>query len=147
MKDKDIKRIILFDGECNLCDGFVKFVIERDRKKIFYFASLQSESARKLMEPFNKSPRDFDSIVLIKGSSYCIKSEAALKILRQLRGIWPFFYIFMILPRAWRDHVYDFVAENRYRWFGKSDHCMIPRADVRCRFLDEIKSPDICRQR
>jgi predicted DCC family thiol-disulfide oxidoreductase YuxK len=136
MQSTKSKNIILFDGVCNLCNGFVNFVVKRDRKGVFVFASLQSETAKKLMEQFNLSPTDFDSIILIKESSYYIKSEAALKIAKELSCVWPFFYIFIILPQGWRDKIYDFIVKNRYRWFGQLEQCMIPSDDLRGRFLD-----------
>jgi predicted DCC family thiol-disulfide oxidoreductase YuxK len=136
MQNNKTQAIILFDGVCNLCNSLVRFIIERDREGAFLFASLQSESALKLVRKFDLSVTDFDSIMLIEGSTYSIKSEAALRIAKRLRGIWSIFYIFIVLPKSWRDRMYDFVAQNRYRWFGKSDQCPALTSDMGHRFLN-----------
>jgi predicted DCC family thiol-disulfide oxidoreductase YuxK len=136
MKNNKAENVILFDGVCNLCNGWVRFVLERDHKRNFLFASLQSDIAQSLARQFNFALTDFDSIILIENPTYSIKSEAALKILKGLGGVWSLFSIFTILPQSWRDSIYDFVAKNRYRWFGKLERCMVPTPDMRSRFLD-----------
>jgi len=130
------KKVILFDGVCNLCNKWVKFVLQRDSKRAFVFTSLQSGSAEKLLREFNLRPDHFDSVILIEQSGYYIKSTASLRILSNLGSMWPLLSIFILVPQGWRDKVYDYVATNRYRWFGKSEQCAIPGPDIRYRFLD-----------
>jgi predicted DCC family thiol-disulfide oxidoreductase YuxK len=127
--------ILLFDGVCNLCNGLVQFMIKRDPKRKFKFASLQSNSAQKLLDRFGLPKNEFDSFVLIKGDKYFLKSTAVLLVLKELGGFWRLFYAFTVLPRSFRDFIYDRVAKSRYRIFGKRDQCMIPTPDLQSRFL------------
>ena len=136
MENNESKSVILFDGVCNLCNGWVQFVLKRDSKNTFLCASLQSKAAQNLMRKLNLSPNDFDSIIVIDKSIYHIKSTAALNVARSLGGIWSLFYTFIIIPQSWRDKVYDFVAKNRYYYFGQLSQCMVPEPDILCRFLD-----------
>jgi predicted DCC family thiol-disulfide oxidoreductase YuxK len=136
MRTNSRQPIILFDGVCGLCNEFVKFVIEHDRNRIFLFAPLRSQAADRLMNDFKLTFADFDSIILIEGSRYFIKSEAALEIYRRLGGIWRLLYLFIILPQSWRDRMYDFIAKNRYRCFGKLEQCIVPNSETRKRFLN-----------
>lgn len=129
-----MRRIVLFDGECNFCDASVQFIIKRDKKAAFQFASLQSEVGQALIEKF-AVPTHVDSIVLIEGERYYMKSSAALKIARQLDGLWKLSYAAIVVPRPLRDTVYSYIAKNRYKWFGKKDSCMLPTAEQRNRFL------------
>ena len=126
---------ILFDGVCNLCSGFVVFTIRRDPDAKFKFASLQSEEGEKIQKEFNMNPDDISTMVLIDDDKYFIKSGAALRIFKQLNGLWPVLYVFIIIPRPIRDYVYDIVAKNRYKWFGKQDQCMLPTPELKERFL------------
>ena len=128
--------IILFDGLCNLCNGSVQFIINRDSKKQFRFASLQSSFGNHQLHKFGLSANELYSIILIKDGRYLQKSNAALEIARNLNRVWPAFYIFKIVPRFLRDWVYDGIAKNRYSWFGKKDSCMIPTPELKSRFLD-----------
>lgn len=128
--------IILFDGVCNLCNGIVQFIIKRDPKAKFRFTSLQSESGQKFLRKFGLPSDEFDSIVLIQGEQYFMKSTAGLRILKELRGIWKLFYFFRFLPLTFRDFIYDLIAGSRYRIFGKSESCMIPTPELKARFLD-----------
>ncbi len=110
--------IILFDGDCNLCNSSVKFVISHDSKKHFLLISLQSDAAKNiLLQLHQKSFENFDSIVLVSQQKVYYKSDAALRIARHLDGIIKIFYFFMIIPKPLRDLVYDCIAKNRYRWF------------------------------
>lgn len=129
-----MRRIVLFDGECNFCDASVQFIIKRDKKAAFQFASLQSEVGQALIEKF-AVPTHVDSIVLIEGERYYMKSSAALKIARQLDGLWKLSYAAIVLPKPLRDAVYSYIAKNRYKWFGKKEACMLPTAEQRNRFL------------
>jgi predicted DCC family thiol-disulfide oxidoreductase YuxK len=127
--------IILFDGVCNLCNGFVQFVIRHDAAHRFRFASLQSEAARQLLQDLPPTSRGIDSVVLIENGRYYQRSAAALRILRHLSGGWPLLYGFIFLPPFIRDWLYDRVALNRYRWFGKREACLLPTPDLQARFL------------
>lgn len=130
------KKIILFDGVCNLCNGAVLFVIKRDKNDVFRFAPLQSEAGRKLANERKIDTDKVDSIILIEPQlAYYTKSDAALKITRSLSGLWPMMTVFLGLPSGFRDWVYDWVAKNRYRWFGKKEECMIPTPEIKNKFL------------
>ena len=126
---------MLFDGVCNLCNGMVRFIIRRDLKRKFRFASLQSENGRQRLEMFGLSGSDFESFVLIQGDRCYIKSTAALKMFRELGGIWTILYVFIWIPRPLRDFLYDIIAKNRYRIFGKQETCLIPTPELEARFL------------
>lgn len=128
--------IILFDGVCNLCNGIVQFIIRRDPKGKFIFASLQSETGLKLLEKFGLPSDEFDSIVLIRGEQFFIKSDAGILVLKELGGLWQLLYAFRFLPLSFRNFIYDLIARSRYRMFGKSDSCMIPTPELKARFLD-----------
>ncbi len=127
--------IILFDGVCNLCNNSVQFIINRDAKAKFKFASLQSQTGQELLKQFNQSGSELISVMLIRNDRLYSKSNAALEIARQLSGAWPALYIFKIIPSFLRDWIYDWIASNRYRWFGKKDECMIPTPELKSRFL------------
>lgn len=124
--------VVLFDGVCNLCTGSVKFIIRRDPRGRFRFAALQSDAAARLLGGEGARP---DSIALVESGRVYWKSAAALRIARRLGALWPVLYVFVVVPRPVRDWVYDCVARNRYRWFGKQDSCMVPTAELRARFL------------
>ena len=108
--------ILLFDGVCNLCNGAVQFIIERDEDGFFRFASLQSDAAKKLLEQYPEAPEDISTIVLLEKGRLYTKSDAALRAARYLSGAWPALYGFVIVPRPIRNTVYDWIARNRYRW-------------------------------
>ena len=128
--------VIFFDGECNLCNGTIQFIIREDRKKIFLFATLQSDGGAVVTEELKNSQHGApDSVVLLYNGRYYVKSNAALHILRLLGGFWRLLYVLMIIPRFLRNAVYDFISRNRYRWFGKRDTCMLPTPELRERFL------------
>jgi predicted DCC family thiol-disulfide oxidoreductase YuxK len=127
--------IVLFDGVCNLCSSVVKFTISGDPDGIFRFASLQSEAGRFFLNKFGLSTDDFDSFVLIEGDKFFLRSTAVLRLCKKLNGLWPLLYLSIIIPGPIRDFVYDIVAENRYKWFGRKEECFIPSADIRNRFL------------
>ncbi|HLW32927.1 MAG TPA: thiol-disulfide oxidoreductase DCC family protein [Aequorivita sp.] len=128
-------KIILFDGVCNLCNGAVTFVIKRDKQKVFKFATLQSELGVDLLSNFKIDRSELDSIILINGDRFYSKSSAALYIAKNLSGAYPLLFGFIILPKFLRDWIYDFIAKNRYRWFGKRESCMIPTPELAKRFL------------
>lgn len=127
--------VILFDGQCHLCNGFVAFVIRRDPKARFHFAPLQSETGRRLLnESGFQQPTD-ESVVLIEAGKGTVESTAVLQVFRFLRFPWNLLYGFILVPRPIRDAVYQWVARNRYRWFGKSEICMVPREEWQEMFL------------
>lgn len=130
------QNVILFDGVCNLCNFFINFVIDRDDQKHFKFASLQSEIAHEFLSESNQVSHNLESVVLVEGGSIYTKSDAALRILKKIGFPWVLFYPFIIIPKFIRDWVYDWVAKNRYKWFGKSEVCRIPNPDILERFLD-----------
>jgi predicted DCC family thiol-disulfide oxidoreductase YuxK len=131
------KKIILFDGVCNLCDSAVQFVIKHDKKDVFRFASLQSEIGQEIIKHIGIDIKNIDSIILYQpGIAYYYKSEAALEIAKNLEGVIPFATIFKILPTAFNNTIYDFIAKNRYKWYGKKESCMIPTAELKSKFLD-----------
>ena len=127
--------ILLFDGVCNLCNSAVQFVIKRDKKKKFLYTSLQSKTGQKLLLKYGLNLSDFDSFILIENEKYFTKSTAALKVAKGLGGIWSMLYIFIIIPKFSRNAIYDFIAQNRYKWFGKRDECMLPSPEFKDRFL------------
>lgn len=124
--------LILFDGVCNLCTGSVRFVIERDSRRRFRFASLQSASAERLL-----GARDqLESMVLLADGKTYRKSTAALLIAKRLDGAWPLLSLLLVIPRPLRDACYDWIGRRRYRLFGKRDSCWTPQAGLAERFLD-----------
>ena len=127
--------VLLFDGVCNLCNASVAWVIRRDRKGVFRFASLQSDFGKACLEHFGPDARRFDSVVLVDGDLVRTRSEAVLEICRILGGFWRLLVVFRVLPRGLRDGVYDLVARNRYKWFGRKESCMMPRPEWKNRFL------------
>lgn len=129
------KKIILFDGVCNLCNGSVVFIIKRDKKDVFRFAAIQSEEGQRLIEKYQIDTTKVDSILLLDGNNYYAKSTAALKIARHLKGGYPLLYGFIILPAFFRNWVYDIIARNRYQWFGKKESCMIPTPELKAKFI------------
>lgn len=133
--EKD-KKVILFDGVCNLCNNSVQFIIKRDRKDVFRYAALQSEIGQKLVSERNIDTSKVDSIILIEpGVAFYTKSDAALEIGRSFGGAWTMLAVFNLIPSSLRNIVYDFVAKNRYRWFGRKDACMIPTPELKAKFL------------
>lgn len=130
-----MKRIILFDGVCNFCDASVQFIIKRDPAAHFLFTSLQSEKGLELTKKY-AIPEDVDSLVLIENGKAFTKSSAALRIAKKMDGLWHLFFLFILVPRKIRDGVYNFVAKNRYKWFGKKeDACTLPSPEQRKRFI------------
>lgn len=126
--------VILFDGVCNFCDASVQFILDRDPKETFHFASLQSEAGQKLLKTYHV-PDDMDSMILIEDEKVYYQSAAALRISRHLKGAWKYFYALIIVPAPIRNVAYDFIARNRYKWFGQKESCMLPPPNVRKRFL------------
>ncbi|WP_205500585.1 thiol-disulfide oxidoreductase DCC family protein [Rufibacter psychrotolerans] len=127
--------LILFDGVCNLCNGFVQFVIRHDPKGHFHFASLQSEVGQKMLKAHGLPTEQFRSVLLLEDGKLYSRSTAALRIVRRLNGGWSLLYAFGLVPRILRDPLYDWVSRNRYRWFGQQESCMLPTPELKARFL------------
>jgi predicted DCC family thiol-disulfide oxidoreductase YuxK len=127
--------VLLFDGVCNLCNGIVRFVIERDSHARIRFAPLQSPVAADLLGRHPGRANLPDTVVLVEDGRLYVRSTAALRVAGHLRYPWPLARIFLIVPRPVRDWVYDWVARHRYGWLGKRDRCMVPTPDVAARFL------------
>jgi predicted DCC family thiol-disulfide oxidoreductase YuxK len=127
--------IILFDGICNLCNSSVQFVLKHDKQSIFRFAALQSEAGRLLLQKNNLPQSNFNSFVLIQDDKVYLKSTAALKVAKQMSGATKYLYTFIVVPAFIRDAVYNVIAKNRYKWFGKKESCMIPTPALQSRFL------------
>ena len=131
------KKIVLFDGVCNLCNSTIQRIIKRDEKDVFRFAALQSEMGKKLVGERNIDTKKVDSIILVEpGVAYYVKSTAALKIGRHLKGYRTISAVLNLIPSGLRNIVYDFVARNRYKWYGKRDQCMVPTPELKAKFLD-----------
>ena len=130
------ERIVLFDGECNLCNGFVQFLVRRDPKARLRFAALQSRAAQQLLKGRRPADDDMDTVIYLRKGHVLVRSTAALFILRDLGGGWGNSSIFLAVPRPIRDAAYRWVARNRYSWFGKRDRCMVPTPELQSRFLE-----------
>ena len=129
--------VILFDGICNFCNSTVNFVIKRDKKAVLRFATLQSHIADVLLINEDSGRKDLSSFIFIENNTAYTRSTAALRVCRYMNGLWPLIYGFIIIPRFIRDGIYNWVAGNRYKWFGKKEICMVPTQDVQSRFLNE----------
>lgn len=129
------KTILLFDGYCNLCQSSVQFVLKHEKKQELVFTSLQSPIGKKILNQYSINPNEIDSLVLIKNNKAYIKSSAALRLCYYLKGIYFLGVILIITPPMIRNFVYDYIAKNRYKWFGKSESCMIPDEKIANRFL------------
>jgi predicted DCC family thiol-disulfide oxidoreductase YuxK len=128
--------IILFDGVCNFCNASINFVIDRDSRNKFRFAALQSDTGRQLLGQYGvQDSSSLDSVVLIKNNKVYKKSAAALEIVKDLQGLWPALYLFRIFPSFLLDILYDVIARNRYKLFGRTDACRIPTPQLRQKFL------------
>lgn len=130
--------IILFDGVCNLCNGFVNLLIRIDKKAALRFMPLQSGKIEKitvLTPVMNDLPINLSTVILVEGEKISLKSNAVLRTAAYLPWPWKVLKYFSFLPNKMRDSIYDFIAKHRYRWFGKSNQCMIPTPDVQKRFL------------
>lgn len=127
-------KIILFDGICNICDSSMLFIIKRDPHKKFVFATLQSDIGQRLVAE-HSLPNDLETMFLIEDEVVYMQSDAVLRIVKELNGLWPIFGILYKLPRAIRDYGYKKFSKNRYRLFGKKEYCEIVSADMKSRFL------------
>jgi len=133
----DNKKIILFDGLCNLCEVSVQFVIKYDKKDIFRFVPLQSDLGKKIIKHIGLENKNIDSIILYEpGIAYNYKSAAALEIAKNLGGFFHFGTFFKVIPNGLRNLLYDYVAKNRYKWFGKKDSCLLQTIELKSKFLE-----------
>ncbi len=127
--------VIVFDGVCVLCNGWVRFLLSRDRANRYKFASMQSEVGRKLLVDNGLDPDDPVSFLLLEAGRPYSDSNAIIRVLQSLGGVWSLAVIFKVVPNALRDRAYRALARNRYRLFGKHEACLVPAADVADRFL------------
>lgn len=130
------KKLILFDGVCNLCNGSVNYIIDRDKKDVFRFASLQSDKGQEVMDKFKLPKGEFKSFLLLDGEKLYMRSTAALQVARYMPGAYKLLYGFIIVPKFIRDFVYNVIATNRYKWFGQSESCRIPTPELKAKFLE-----------
>ncbi|MDN4524852.1 thiol-disulfide oxidoreductase DCC family protein [Fictibacillus fluitans] len=128
--------VLLFDGVCNFCNSIVNFLIRQDKKGSISYGSLQSEGGQQILHQFHLPAENFESVVYIKNGQSYQKSDAALEIAKDLGGLWKLAVLAKIIPCRVRDALYEWIARNRYKWFGKKDQCMIPSPEVRQRFID-----------
>ena len=135
MKNNE-QTVIIFDASCNLCSSLISFIIRHDRTGKFKFASQQSSFAKQKMQQIDSSELMPDSIIYIDQGNFYSRSDAALRIAKKLGGIMTLAYAAYILPRNWRDGLYDYMAKNRYRWFGKREECMLGGKEIQERFID-----------
>lgn len=136
-KTAEHKKIILFDGVCNLCNSAVQLIIKHDKKDVFRFVALQSDLGKEICNYIGVNQKITDSIILYDpGIAYYYKSEAALKIASELGGFYGFLAAFNILPKRVNDSIYDYIATNRYKWYGKKEQCMIPTPELKAKFLE-----------
>ena len=131
------KKIILFDGVCNLCDTAVQMIIKHDKKDVFRFVALQSDLGQEIIKHIGIDTINIDSIILYQpGIAYYYKSEAALEIAKNLSGVFYLATVFSIFPTAFNNYIYDYIAKNRYKWYGKKETCLIPTKELQGKFLE-----------
>ena len=128
--------VILFDGVCNLCNSSVQYVIKHDPEHIFRFASLQSPFGQKFLSDNHLSSNNINSFILFSNNKIYTRSTAALQVAKRLKGLMKLLYFFMIVPGFIRDGVYNIIAKNRYKWFGKEETCWLPTPELKNLFLD-----------
>jgi len=128
--------VILFDGVCNLCSGTVQFIINKDKKNVFKFASLQSELGQQILNSQKLSTTAFNSFILYQDGQIYSRSTGALKVAGQLSGGWKLLSALLFIPAFLRDAVYNTISRNRYKWFGQKTSCWIPTPELRSKFLD-----------
>nr|WP_130733967.1 DCC1-like thiol-disulfide oxidoreductase family protein [Flavobacterium sp. J27] len=130
------KQIILFDGVCNLCESSVQFIIKRDKKDLFRFVAIQSELGQQIIKHIGIDTSKTDSIILyIPEKAYYYKAEAALQISKRLKGVYAILGYLSFIPNPIKNTVYDYIAKNRYKWYGKKESCMIPTPELKAKFL------------
>lgn len=130
------KNIVFFDGQCNLCNFIFRTLIKADRNEILYFAKLQSEKGRNILNKYGYNSDSLNTIILLKNNQLFCESEAVFEILKILGGFYKMFSIFRVLPLSMRDKTYRLIARNRYKLFGTKNDCMIPDKNTKKRFID-----------
>lgn len=136
MNPSECSAVIVFDGVCVLCNGWVDFLLERDHRQRYRFAAMQTQAGRNLLQANGLDADDPMSFLLLDEKGARIDSDAVIAVLIGLGGIWRAAAMFRLLPRAIRDPAYRWLARNRYRWFGKKEMCYLPADSQRDRFLD-----------
>lgn len=131
--------LLLIDGHCNLCHSITKFVVKRDRARRFRFASLQSKAGQYLLAEGGLPLDNLDTFVMVQDGRFYTKSEAALRVCREFGGLWPLLYGSIVVPKFIRNAVYDLIANHRYRWFGRTEACLLPTAELRSRFIEDLE--------
>lgn len=137
--DMDQTPVLLFDGVCNLCNAGVRWIVKRDRRRVFRFASLQSEAAVRLLAQAGVTGQPPDSMILIDEAGVHYRSDAAIGVAARLGFPWTLARTARIVPRGLRDAVYGWIARNRYRWFGKRDSCLVPTEELKGRFVADVE--------
>ena len=132
-----MKDVVIFDGVCKFCSHSVNFILRHERKPDLFFAPFQSAAGTRLLREFDLLEEGSKTFVLISGGAAYVKSEAAIHVARNFRGAWKILSLARFIPRPIRDHLYDFIARNRYRWFGRLDTCIVPTPELAARFVAE----------
>jgi predicted DCC family thiol-disulfide oxidoreductase YuxK len=132
----DAQHVVVFDGACNLCAHSVTFILAHERDSAIRFAAAQSAAGRELLREFGLDPDNVATFVFVKGGTAYVRSDAALEVAQHLRSPWRMLRVLRFVPRRLRDSVYDIIARNRYRWFGKRESCIVPTPELRSRFID-----------
>ncbi|HQW84490.1 MAG TPA: thiol-disulfide oxidoreductase DCC family protein [Ferruginibacter sp.] len=130
------KPIILFDGVCNFCNNAVNFTIKRNKKGNIFFAAIQSDAGQNILQQYHLPKDEMQSFIFIENEKVYKQSTAALRVCRHLTALWPLCYGFIIVPKFIRDSIYNWIAKNRYKWFGIRQECMIPTPEIKARFLN-----------
>ncbi len=130
-----MKSVIIFDGVCNFCNSSVNFIMKRDSGEKFLFTANQNEAGQKILKEHKVDVLNISTFFLLEDSKIYSKSTAALMVAKQLTFPWNLLYGFIIIPAFLRDIIYDFIAKNRYNWFGKKESCRMPSPEERARFL------------
>ncbi len=129
--------VLLFDGICNYCNAMTNFIIWQDKKKILHFATLQSVAGQRILKEWGLPTDTFESFLLLENGKLYQKSSAGLRVYNKLPWYWKWTQLFWVFPKFFRDWIYGIIAKNRYRWFGKREHCMVPSPHLKDRFLNE----------
>ena len=127
--------VIIFDGICNLCCGWIHFLIHKDKNMKFRFATIQSETGQKVLNEVPENEKMMESIIYVKGNQYFRESSAILEILTDIGGFWKIFAVLKLIPKAIRDKIYQIIAKRRHRYFGKRTTCLLPTPENKKRFL------------
>jgi len=129
-------RLVLFDGVCNFCNFWIQFALKHDKKGKLKFGSLQGTTAQQILPQYNIDPAVLTSVIFIEDGIAYRESTAALKVCKYLDGGWKLLYVLIIIPAFLRDGLYKWIGQNRYKWFGKQESCMLPTPEQRARFVE-----------